>query len=73
MFEAQRIGYLPRPISRGMMTGNHFRIVVRTEEDISGSVEQVFRACVERKSRTSSATRGSAYAGWSTRGSVGRS
>jgi tRNA pseudouridine13 synthase len=49
MFEAERIGYLPRPISRGMMTGNHFRIVVRTEEDISDSVEQVFRACVERK------------------------
>jgi tRNA pseudouridine13 synthase len=49
MFEAERIGYLPRPISRGMMTGNRFRIVVRTEEDISGSVEQVFRACNERR------------------------
>ena len=49
MFEAERIGYLPRPISRGMMSGNRFRIVVRTEEDLTGTVERVYRACLERK------------------------
>jgi tRNA pseudouridine13 synthase len=49
MFEAERVGYLPRPISRGMMSGNRFRIVVRTGEDILQSVEEVFRACAGRK------------------------
>src|SRR5271155_77356 len=29
-FEAERVGYLPRPITRGMIAGNGFRIVVRT-------------------------------------------
>lgn len=41
-FEALRVGYLPRPISRGMTAGNAFRIVVRTEEDLSEPVAAVF-------------------------------
>ncbi len=45
MFEAERVGYLPRPISRGMMTGNRFRIVIRTEEDITPSVDATYAAC----------------------------
>jgi tRNA pseudouridine13 synthase len=49
MFDAERIGYLPRPISRGMMTGNHFRIVIRTEEVISDRVEAAYLACAEKR------------------------
>jgi tRNA pseudouridine13 synthase len=49
MFDAERVGYLPRPISRGMMSGNRFRIVVRTEGDVTRSVEEAYRACAERK------------------------
>ncbi len=49
MFDAERIGYLPRPISRGMMSGNRFRIVVRTGDDITQSVQEAYRACTERR------------------------
>jgi len=48
MFEAERIGYLPRPISRGMMSGNRFRIVVRSGSDLREVVEEVFRKCSDR-------------------------
>ncbi len=49
LFHAERIGYLPRPISRGMMSGNRFRIVVRTGEEIAGSVAAAYQACLERR------------------------
>jgi tRNA pseudouridine13 synthase len=49
MFRAERLGYLPGPIRRGMMSGNRFRIVVRTEEDISGSVTVAYEACLGRR------------------------
>jgi tRNA pseudouridine13 synthase len=47
-FEAERVGYLPRPITRGMIAGNGFRIVVRTDEDISDAVETAYRLCSAR-------------------------
>ncbi len=49
MFDAERIGYLPRPVNRAMMTGNSFRIVVRTAQDIARSVEEVYQACAKRR------------------------
>lgn len=48
-FEARRVGYLPRPVSRGMISGNRFRIVVRSQEDLAGPVERSFGACSSRK------------------------
>lgn len=48
-FQAQRVGYLPRPISRGMIAGNAFRIVVRVEEDLAAVVDPVFILCRARK------------------------
>jgi tRNA pseudouridine13 synthase len=48
-FDAERVGYLPRPITRGMIAGNGFRIVVRTDSDITEHVDGVFRLCAERK------------------------
>jgi tRNA pseudouridine13 synthase len=45
MFEAERVGYLPRPISRGMMSGNRFRIVVRGGDDLAGAIEEAYEAC----------------------------
>jgi tRNA pseudouridine13 synthase len=47
-FEATRVGYLPRPISRGMIAGNSFRIVVRTGQDAARSVEEAFALCGSR-------------------------
>jgi len=47
-FEAERVGYLRRPISRGMMVGNRFSIRVVTEEDISGRVSEVYSRCALR-------------------------
>jgi tRNA pseudouridine13 synthase len=47
-FEAERVGYLRRPISRGMMAGNRFVIKVLTEEDVSERVDEVYRRCAQR-------------------------
>ena len=48
-FDAERVGYLRRPISRGMMAGNRFRIGVLTDEDIAGSVDRVYALCARRE------------------------
>jgi len=48
-FEAERVGYLPRPITRGMIAGNGFRIVVRSEASVTESVEAVYGMCSSRK------------------------
>jgi tRNA pseudouridine13 synthase len=47
-FEAQLVGF-SRPLTRGMLTGNRFRIVVETPEDIGAEIEACFRACGERR------------------------
>lgn len=49
MFRAERLGYLPGPIRREMMSGNRFTVVVRTEDDISRSVSEVYEACLARR------------------------
>jgi tRNA pseudouridine13 synthase len=48
-FEAERVGYMPRPITRGMISGNGFRIVVRTQEDITEAIDAAYRLCSARK------------------------
>ncbi|MGA2665870.1 MAG: tRNA pseudouridine(13) synthase TruD [Nitrososphaerales archaeon] len=50
-FEAERVGYLPRPISRGMMAGNRFRIAVTSADGdaVSRAVSEAYRACAEGK------------------------
>ena len=48
-FEARRAGYLPRPVSKGMISGNSFRVVVRTGENVSDSVDAIFRLCSSRR------------------------
>ena len=47
-FEAKLVGF-SRPVTRGMLTGNRFRILVETSEDIGADVEACFRACEERR------------------------
>jgi len=47
-FEAQLVGF-SRPVTRGMLTGNRFRILVETSEDIGADIEACFRACGERR------------------------
>jgi tRNA pseudouridine13 synthase len=47
-FEAQLIGF-SRPVTRGMLTGNRFKILVETSEDIGADVEACFKACAERR------------------------
>jgi tRNA pseudouridine13 synthase len=47
-FEAQLVGF-SRPVTRGMLTGNRFRILVETSEDIGGEIEACFKACAERR------------------------
>src|SRR5271154_2336426 len=43
-FEAQLVGF-SRPITRGMLMGNRFRIFVETSEDIGAEIEACFVAC----------------------------
>jgi tRNA pseudouridine13 synthase len=45
-FEAQLVGF-SRPVTRGMLTGNRFRITVETSEDIGADIERCFTACGE--------------------------
>jgi tRNA pseudouridine13 synthase len=47
-FEARLVGF-SRPITRGMLTGNRFRILVETSEDIGADIESCFEACRERR------------------------
>jgi len=47
-FEAQLIGF-SRPVTRGMLTGNRFRILVETSEDLGADIEACFRSCEERR------------------------
>ena len=47
-FEARLLGF-SRPISRGMLLGNRFEILVETGDDIGGAVERVFETCRERR------------------------
>jgi tRNA pseudouridine13 synthase len=47
-FEAQLIGF-SKPVTRAMLTGNRFRILVETSEDIGADVEACFKACAERR------------------------
>ncbi len=47
-FEAVLVGF-SRPITRGMLTGNSFRILLETQEDIGGDVERCFAACGARR------------------------
>ncbi len=48
-FGAERAGYLRRPVTRGMMAGNKFRIAVSTEEDLAESTSEAFEACARRQ------------------------
>lgn len=47
-FEARLLGY-SKPLNRGMLRGNRFRILVETSEDIGGEVEECFEACRGRR------------------------
>ena len=47
-FEAQLVGF-SRPVTRGMLTGNRFRILVETSEDLGADIEGCFKACAERR------------------------
>jgi len=47
-FEAQLVGF-STPVTRGMLMGNRFRILVETSEDIGADVEACFKACAERR------------------------
>lgn len=47
-FEARLVGF-SRPVTRALLTGNRFRILVETSEDIGGDVEACFTACRERR------------------------
>lgn len=48
-FVAELVGYVPHPISRRMMTGNSFKIVIREAcQRIEESVGEVYSACSAR-------------------------
>jgi tRNA pseudouridine13 synthase len=47
-WEAQLVGF-SRPVTRALLTGNRFRILVETSEDIGADIEECFRACAERR------------------------
>jgi len=49
-FTAQLVGFIPRPLSRGMVTGNRFTIVLRgCCTDISARIEEVFALARSRR------------------------
>jgi tRNA pseudouridine13 synthase len=45
-FEAQLVGF-SKPVTRGMLIGNRFRILVETVEDIGPDIEACFESCRE--------------------------
>ena len=47
-FEAQLVGF-SRPITRGMLTGNRFRIVLESPEDLESDIRDCFEACKDRR------------------------
>ena len=47
-FEAQLVGF-SRPVTRGMLSGNKFRILLETPEDITTEIHACFVACGERR------------------------
>jgi len=47
-FEARLVGF-SRPITRAMLMGNRFKILVETPEDIWADIERCFEACRERR------------------------
>jgi tRNA pseudouridine13 synthase len=47
-WEARLAGF-SKPVTRALLTGNRFRILVETSEDIGAGVEECFRACAERR------------------------
>ncbi len=47
-FEAQLVGF-SRPVTRGMLTGNRFRILLETTLDLSEDIERCYAACRERR------------------------
>ncbi len=49
-FRADLVGYVERPVSRGMIHGNRFRVVLRDCcPDISGAAKEAFRLADERR------------------------
>ena len=48
-FDAERVGYLPRPITRGMMAGNRSGLSSGREEDISDPVDARLRDDAQRE------------------------
>ncbi|MDA4116508.1 MAG: tRNA pseudouridine(13) synthase TruD [Thaumarchaeota archaeon] len=47
-WEAQLVGF-SRPVTRALLVGNRFRILVETPEDLGPDIETCFRACAERR------------------------
>ena len=47
-FEAVLVGF-STPVTRGMLTGNRFRILLETQEDLGADVEGCFAACGARR------------------------
>ncbi len=47
-FEARLLGF-SRPVTRGMLRGNRFKILVETSDDIAADIEEGLRACGERR------------------------
>ncbi|MGH9920705.1 MAG: tRNA pseudouridine(13) synthase TruD, partial [Nitrososphaerales archaeon] len=47
-WEAQLLGF-SRPVTRALLTGNRFRILVETSEQLGAEIEACFRACAERR------------------------
>jgi tRNA pseudouridine13 synthase len=47
-FEAQLVGF-SRPVTRGMLTGNRFKIFLETRLDLSADIERCYAACKERR------------------------
>jgi len=47
-FDAVLVGF-SRPVTRGMLTGNRFRILLETTEDLGADIETCFLACGARR------------------------
>jgi tRNA pseudouridine13 synthase len=47
-FEAQLVGF-SRPVTRGMLTGNRFRILVEASIDLGADIERCFDACKRKQ------------------------
>ncbi len=47
-WEAQLVGF-SRPVTRALLTGNRFRILVETPEELGADIEACFRACADRR------------------------